>query len=642
MLVTFALVAGGIGAWHKVTPARSTTLAMTMMIPQPPMVIEDRQVCRLQGDAGAGILGQDGGLALDVNGTSYWMFGDTLIDASPWMIPNNIATTTDADGRDCITLAHKTTEGVAAPLLPVGSDPEESTVWPQAIADAVNGYVHFFYMSVALTPPPFWPRWIGLARFDPATLTAQRLGPDPASGNSFWDPAYGIIGIATLTDGGYVYAFLGVGDAWHMSVKLARVPRDQIEDVAAYTYWHPDSGQFTSSFADATSLFDDVLALPPSQVAWNPSLSTWTMIYYNLGLQSVVLRTADRLTGPWSPTTTLINCREYYAGPGPIGTYCYTAAQHPELQRDNGSTIFVTLANELDYHVFLHQLTLAAPIRQMVDASGQRLYLPPDAATPPGAQDEGIAFYAARTGDELLAPIHSWSSAGEVVYAPESSPPAGFNDDGVAFYAPLRRDVTITPLSPGAPPATKAAFQPVYRWDAPGADGGPPTHAYSQFASVPGYTRGPIAFYAPCPDTDADTIDDCVESTLGTDPTKPDTDGDKCGDAKERPQGLNPTNPWDFYTVPIPALAFAPDPHKAVTDKLVSASDAQVVFAYFKAGAMKGKPIYDQDLDGNGVPDGRQYDRRTVGPAQSGAPDGAVSAQDAQLAFAEMKRGLRC
>ncbi|TAK60582.1 MAG: hypothetical protein EPO22_09155, partial [Dehalococcoidia bacterium] len=174
-LAAFALGAANFGVWRDVTPTRSTTLAMTMMIPQAAMLIEDRQVCRLAGDSDAGIVGQDGGLALALDGTSYWIFGDTLVNAHPWMIPNNVATTNDVDGRDCVTLTHKANGGIAAPLLPVSGAPDESTVWPLTMANAVPGYVHFFYLSVGPAPQPLSPKFIGLARFDPATLTAERL-----------------------------------------------------------------------------------------------------------------------------------------------------------------------------------------------------------------------------------------------------------------------------------------------------------------------------------------------------------------------------------------------------------------------------------------------------------------------------------
>jgi hypothetical protein len=50
------------------------------------------------------------------------------------------------------------------------------------------------------------------------------------------------------------------------------------------------------------------------------------------------------------------------------------------------------------------------------------------------------------------------------------------------------------------------------------------------------------------------------------------------------------------------------------------------VFAYFKAGAKAGTPVYEQDLNRNGMRDGVEYDRTVVGPGHSGPPDGVVTA----------------
>ena len=94
--------------------------------------------------------------------------------------------------------------------------------------------------------------------------------------------------------------------------------------------------------------------------------------------------------------------------------------------------------------------------------------------------------------------------------------------------------------------------------------------------------------------------------------------------------------------MPVPALFNAPDPRLDLNDSVVGASDAQAVFAYFRAGAKIGTQVYDQDLDGDGVQDGVQYDRSVLGPAQSGPPDGAVTARDAQLAQAQFKLGYSC
>ncbi len=123
-----------------------------------------------------------------------------------------------------------------------------------------------------------------------------------------------------------------------------------------------------------------------------------------------------------------------------------------------------------------------------------------------------------------------------------------------------------------------------------------------------------------------------------------DTDGDGCTDAWESLQvpATDPADPWDFYSVPVPALFAAPDPTVVFKDDVVGAGDAEAIFAYFKKGARTGTTEYEQDLNFNGVKDGIEYDRSVLGPGQSGPPDGAVTASDAQLAFAQFKLGYKC
>ena len=146
-------------------------------------------------------------------------------------------------------------------------------------------------------------------------------------------------------------------------------------------------------------------------------------------------------------------------------------------------------------------------------------------------------------------------------------------------------------------------------------------------------------------DGEADGLGDACESSVyGSDPTDPDSDGDGCDDGPEALTFslLDPLDQWDFLSVPVPALIAAPNPEGLVRDGTVGAGDAQAVFAYFKAGAVAGRAVYEQDLNGNGNRDGVEYDRSVSGPGQSGAPDGVVASSDAQLAFAQFKLGYQC
>jgi glucose/arabinose dehydrogenase len=145
-------------------------------------------------------------------------------------------------------------------------------------------------------------------------------------------------------------------------------------------------------------------------------------------------------------------------------------------------------------------------------------------------------------------------------------------------------------------------------------------------------------------DADADVLSNLQEMNTGTDPCRSDTDADACGDGHEL-QLVPPTDPlnaWDFYSVPVPALIAAGNPLGIAKDSAVSASDAQAVFAYFKALAATGTTAYEQDLNANGVKDGFEYDRSPAAGNRAGPPAGALSARDAQMAFAQFTLGYTC
>lgn len=549
-------------AWPPSAGIHAADPPMRFMLPQPAVPLANRQVCALL-DKGTGngamITGQDEVSSLKTGGVVYWAFGDTGLSGGHPQIPNNIATTSDGDAGDCVTLTHAQTGGVARPLLPVSGDPDEAMVWPTTMVAAVPGQVHFFYASMTVAQEPFAVRFVGLARFDTVSLAGVRTGPDPVLGSSFWPPSYGITGARALEQGGDVYVFLQSADVARQ-VRLARVPKGQIEDVTAYTYWDATAQAFTPDFGTASTVVSEPWAQMPSEVSWNAYLGKWTMVYSTALGRKLAIRTADQLTGPWSGPRTLFDCQGLYRGPGALGTYCYSGQEHDEFQAAGGETIYATVSNEIDYRVFLHEIRLASPVRQYVDADGRRSYVVDSQPAPPDAGAvEGIAFYSGKTGGAPLSAIHRWVSGADVQYA-LSSPGAGFADAGVAFHAPLGPSVSYAPLSSGLGSFTRALYEPVYRWD---KDGASSLHVYSQFAAVPGYTRGPVAFHAPCPDSDGDGASDCIESAQGTDPLDVDTDGDGHADLAQAGHGAGSASNVTFDNCPSIAN---PDQHNADSD----------------------------------------------------------------------------
>lgn len=137
-------------------------------------------------------------------------------------------------------------------------------------------------------------------------------------------------------------------------------------------------------------------------------------------------------------------------------------------------------------------------------------------------------------------------------------------------------------------------------------------------------TATPTATPTPV-NTDGDGLPDDAElNTYHTNPLLADTDGDGCGDGKEVGWGnLDPLDPWDFYSVPVPALLLG---QPSSRDNAIGITTDLVALLQY-VGTAPGSQAYDQDMDGNGVADGRQYDRSLVmknGHNWPGPPDGGI------------------
>lgn len=111
----------------------------------------------------------------------------------------------------------------------------------------------------------------------------------------------------------------------------------------------------------------------------------------------------------------------------------------------------------------------------------------------------------------------------------------------------------------------------------------------------------------------------------------PDSDGDGCRDSDENGSvyasggDRSMWNVWDFYDVPFPALRDGYTGQKP-DHGIGLPSDVLAVLRY--AGVSSSDAAYTADADGNGIPDGVQYDRSSVSiaghPLHSGPPDGGI------------------
>lgn len=475
-----------------------------------PVILYDRAVCSLiNSDAtAASIAGQDGGASIHLDGKSYFVFGDTGYLGNPEQVafsPNGVAVSTDNDASDCIAMTHKATNGIARPLLP--QEPDETTLWPDGLLPASDGDMWFYAGSVVPGPKPWWVQGVGLGRMDAATLGATReallLWDDS---NAFpMGRAIGVRGTAVID--GFAYLMINTPES---AVYLARVPLGAVADISAYEYW--SGSDWTPSTTAADELWVQTDSFNGAAIRWSDARQEWMAIYNPDQGRHVRVRTAPELTGPWSREYEWIDCARFVAPV--VLPMCYSAAFHPQFDRDGGRTMTITFSIYIPYQVVVHEIRLATPIYQWRNAAGETRLQPQS----PGADfaAEGIAFYASDMPAPGLSAVKRWIRPdGEQVYAFILNE-VGAQNMGTAFYASPK-------VSPNDANLT---YDPVYRWDKDGE------HLYSPLDGLAelGYSRGPALFYGVCGDADVDAASDCLELAQGSDPYTTDSDGDGFGD----------------------------------------------------------------------------------------------------------------
>ncbi len=439
------------------------------------VVIAERKVCSFvsANQTAVGINGEDGGASTSIGNTSYFVFGDT--NTTSGQIENSVATTTDTDAADCFTMNSKSSGGQAVPMLP--KTDSECTIWPTDVVNAVGGQIHFFYSPIVPgTCVNFQVSGVSLGRMDPTTLVSTRVIEPFFTSLDSRVPNYKITGAALVKNGNDVYVFWG-GETVAAPTKsvtlLSRVAAGDIETRSVYSYW--DGGSFQPDPARMVPLWDQgAIASHGMTIRQNPFLGKWTAIYNTGYVSEMVMRTADNVTGPWSPETQLIDCLDHYAL-GSQGTDypCYGGKEHPQFQKNNGQTIYVSHSNTVLYQPFMHEVVLGTAVNQFVDGSGNAVYKTDQ--TVAGFSKEGTAFYASAYLNSQFTAIKDWVNGSEHIYG-TSSPGAGFVDSGIAFYASAK---------PGW------GLAPIYRWDAG------TRHRYSALDLTSyGYVRGPVAFWA--------------------------------------------------------------------------------------------------------------------------------------------------
>ncbi|PRX49988.1 uncharacterized protein DUF4185 [Prauserella shujinwangii] len=233
-------------------------------------------------------------------------------------------------------------DGVARQVIPSGR--REVTVIPNG-GIAVDGRHYVHYMSVRRWGPPG--RWrTGHAGIAVSADGGRTFTKPPAArwpnrwrgGNRFQIGAF-------ARSGEHVYLF-GTTNGRYGDAYLARARPEDLLDTRGYRYW-TGSGWSRRQRAAAA-----VFAGPVGEmsVGYSSYLGRWLLLHLDEPRKGIVLRSAERLTGPWSWGEVVVSGREYPA--------VYGGFLHPWSL--DGPDLYYLVSQWGPYNVFLQRTRVAA------------------------------------------------------------------------------------------------------------------------------------------------------------------------------------------------------------------------------------------------------------------------------------------
>lgn len=290
------------------------------------------------------IYGTDLGIPIEHDGALYVVFGDTWgrggSEGADWRSNTMARIERHSDHGYVIADVIRGDDGEAQELLSSLKQPNrEYTVIPTA-GISVDGRMYLHYMSIRDWVDSGWGykhpdvNGAGLAYSDD---DGQNWIKDDAAR---WSGDTGFTQAAMVSSGNDIYLF-GTPAGRFGPLHLLRAPSELLLDPARYEYWSDEGWQPDSTLAA------EVLPAPVGElsVRWSPYHERWLMMYLNDVDHTIVLRTAERLEGPWDQERVVVSASDY------------PALYAPFLLSVDGPEIYFTMSMFEPYQVFVMRFT---------------------------------------------------------------------------------------------------------------------------------------------------------------------------------------------------------------------------------------------------------------------------------------------
>lgn len=328
------------------------TIPVPAHVPSMPRIVGTEVVSQVTGRDSP----NDTATRWDVHGTDlghmFWhrgklhmVFGDTF--GAPGMVgrknwrSNTMALISDPDPRNGFPIETMIAglDGMAKELLhslKVGG--LEKTVIPTfGVSVGTRMYLHYMSVKRWGVPGHWEVGQSGIAYSDDDGRTWVK----PQSGG--WPQGIGFDQVAFVVDEGVLYTF-GIPEGRFGGVRLRRVAPERILAADAYEYW--DGEGWAADHGKAAIVVPSPVG--ELSVAWSETNRRWLMMYLEPERQSVVLRIAPQLTGPWSAPQDVVTVADY------PGLYAPYIVPDSEI----GADLYYTMSQWDPYNVYLMRTTL--------------------------------------------------------------------------------------------------------------------------------------------------------------------------------------------------------------------------------------------------------------------------------------------
>jgi hypothetical protein len=307
------------------------------------------------------VIGQDGGQSIDLGEQVLFVFSDTLLaplqhtheaeySRAPFatqlgdrgsFLANSAGLSSDLDLHQAMAGMRYYTDGRGFPceiLVPTTQEREEGIrFWPEH-GIFIDGKVYLYYLGIqTIDHSSIWGfrnLGVGLAVLDPQTGACQRLrrGDDWCLWQAEAEDFH--FGTQVLKAGKDVYVFGSLRKDFQSWAIVARAGADQITNPLAYEYLHSQQPEWRHGLEEACSLGE---CAADYSVSYNTYLGKYMMVYVDGYRKTLMLRTADELIGPYTPSQKV--GRVPYE---PASELVYLAFEHPKFRAKDGERVYVS------------------------------------------------------------------------------------------------------------------------------------------------------------------------------------------------------------------------------------------------------------------------------------------------------------